>query len=159
MKAVSINVRIARNEDIDRIVEIERSWLHLSHWTLDAYYRLIEEDRFTSSLVAEADGSDERRAQIAGFVIFHFADRIAEIYNIAVDSEHVRLGVGTSLMRQVIELSRLEGAHKLMLEVRKSNGGAIDFYERFQFRISGERHNYYTRPLEDAYVMERDLRR
>ena len=46
MKAVSVKVRGARREDIDRIVEIERSWVHLSHWSIDAYRRLVNEDSF-----------------------------------------------------------------------------------------------------------------
>ncbi len=158
MKAISVSVRLAHRHDIDRIVEIERSWVHLSHWSLDAYHRLIEKDTLTRSLVAETEQADGK-FETAGFVIFHVADRISEIYNIAVDNSHSRLGVGTSLMQQVVEWSRTEGACKLMLEVRKSNHGAIQFYKRFGFNIAGERHNYYSNPLEDAYVMERDLRR
>ena len=150
-------MRLARSEDIDRIIEIERSWVHLSHWSLDAYHRLIEEDSFTSSMVAETERLD-LEPEIAGFVIFHIADRISEIYNIAVDNSYARLGVGTSLMQHVIESSRSEGARKLMLEVRKSNSRAIQFYNGFGFDIAGERDNYYSSPLEDAYVMERDLR-
>ena len=157
MKAISVNVRLASSTDIDRIVEIERSWVHLSHWSLDAYHRLIEEDTFTRSLVAEIEQADGK-TEIAAFVIFHVMDRVSEIYNIAVDNNHARLGVGTSLMQQVMEWSRAEGARKLMLEVRKSNHGAIGFYKRFGFSISGERLNYYSNPVEDAHVMDRDLR-
>ncbi len=157
MKAISVSVRLAQSKDIARIIEIERSWVHLSHWSLDAYHRLIEEDTFTRSLIAETEQADGK-IEIAGFVIFHVADRISEIYNIAVDNSHARLGVGTSLMQEVVEWSRADGARKLMLEVRKSNHGAIGFYNRFGFSISGERLNYYSNPLEDAHVMERDLR-
>ena len=161
MKAISFRIRGAAERDIERIIEIERSWKHLSHWSLDAYYRLVEQDGFTSSLVAELEDGREaggESAPIVGFVIFHVSDYISEIYNIAVDSRHSRLGVGTLLMQRTMELSRTEGARKLMLEVRKSNLTAIRFYDRFRFRISGERHNYYSNPVEDAYVMERDLR-
>ena len=157
MKAISVNVRVAHSEDIDRIVEIERSWVHLSHWSLDAYHRLIEEDTFTRSLVAETEQADGK-IEIAGFVIFHITDRVCEIYNIAVDNSHARLGVGTSLIQQVMDWSRTEGARKLMLEVRKSNHSAIKFYKRFGFSIAGDRLNYYSNPLEDAHIMERDMR-
>jgi ribosomal-protein-alanine acetyltransferase len=156
MKAVSPSIREARSDDVDRIVEIERSWEHLSHWSLDAYYRLIDDDRFTSTFVAELE--EERDNVIVGFVIFHVADHAAEIYNIAVDNAHRRLGVGGMLMQTVIGQSRRRGARKVVLEVRKSNHGAIRFYSEFNFRVSGERHNYYSNPPEDAYVMDRDLR-
>lgn len=156
MKAISPSIRAARDADIDRVVQIERSWDHLSHWSLDAYYRLLDDDHFTSTFVAELDG--DRENVIVGFVIFHVRERVSEIYNIAVDRDHRRLGVGGQLMRTVVERSRDQGAHKVMLEVRKSNHGAIRFYSKFSFRVSGERHNYYSNPLEDAYVMDRDLR-
>ena len=157
MKAVPVRVRSARAGDIGRIIEIERSWAHLSHWSVDAYDRLLNEDNFTSSFVAEIETGEEE-PMIVGFVIFHVADRISEIYNIAVERTHARDGVGSYLLNAVIDGSRQQGARKLMLEVRKSNSVAIKFYKRFQFSIAGERHNYYSKPGEDAYVMERDLR-
>ena len=61
-------------------------------------------------------------------------------------------------MNSAIDTSRKEGARKLVLEVRKSNAGAIQFYLRFRFTVVGERNNYYSNPIEDAYLMERDLR-
>ena len=95
---------------------------------------------------------------IVGFVIFHLAENMSEIYNIAVDEGHARSGIGTFLLQAVIESVLVDGARKLMLEVRKSNAGAIKFYRRFKFRIVGERTDYYSNPVEDAFVMERDLR-
>ena len=45
----------------------------------------------------------------------------------------------------------------MILEVRKSNDPAINFYLKFKFKISGERKNYYSNPIEDAYVMELEI--
>jgi ribosomal-protein-alanine N-acetyltransferase len=156
MKAVSTSIREAVTRDVDRIVEIERSWEHLSHWSVDAYYRLVDEGRFTSTYVAES--WEDRDARIVGFVIFHVADYTSEIYNIAVDGGHRRLGVGSMLMRTVVDRSREQRARRVILEVRKSNQDAIRFYSGFGFRVSGERRNYYSNPPEDAFVMDRDLR-
>jgi ribosomal-protein-alanine N-acetyltransferase len=161
MKTTSVTVRFADKKDIDRIIEIERSWVHLSHWSVDAYHRLLKDAAFTTSLVAEAEDLDESKAgskNIVGFVIFHAMDGSSEIYNIAVERDHARGGVGTALMKGVVELSRGEGACKLTLEVRKSNTSAISFYKHFRFLIAGEWLNYYSSPVEDAYVMEKDLR-
>ena len=161
MKATSIAVCFADKKDIDRIIEIERSWLHLSHWSIEAYHRLLDDETFTTSLVAKIENLGEENANlknIIGFAVFHATNVSAEIYNIAVERSHARLGVGTALMKGVVELSRSDGARKLMLEVRKSNTNAISFYKRFQFHIIGERLNYYSSPVEDAYVMEKDLR-
>jgi len=152
-KSTEARIRKVSRGDIDRIIDIERSWHHLSHWSVDSYYRLITDDSFTSSYVAEIDDSFGRH-KIVGFVIFHLTGDISEIYNIAVEAEHARCGVGRQLMTAAIEASRQKRASKVLLEVRKSNAPAINFYLGFNFRIAGERKNYYSNPPEDAYIME-----
>src|SRR6516162_4259074 len=72
VKALEVRVRKVRKGDIDRIIDIERSWHHLSHWSVDSYYRLLNDDSFTSSFVAEID-NEGARPKIVGFVIFHIA--------------------------------------------------------------------------------------
>ncbi len=156
MKALDARIRKARRGDIDRIIDIERSWHHLSHWSIDSYYRLLNDDSFTSSFVAEVD-SDSGRPNIVGFVIFHIAADVSEIYNIAVENTCARSGVGQQLMAAAIQESRRRRASKVVLEVRKSNNPAINFYLKFNFRIAGERKNYYSNPIEDAYVMDLEV--
>ena len=153
MKALEVRIRKARKGDIDRIIDIERSWQHLSHWSIDSYYRLLNDDSFTSSFVAEIDGEKGRPA-IVGFVIFHIAADVSEIYNIAVESANARSGIGYELMRAAVNESGKRNARKVILEVRKSNNPAINFYLKFNFKITGDRKNYYSNPVEDAYIME-----
>jgi [ribosomal protein S18]-alanine N-acetyltransferase len=156
LKALDVRIRKARKGDIDRIIDIERSWQHLSHWSIDSYYRLLNDESFTSSFVAEIE--DERaRLNIVGFVIFHIAADVSEIYNIAVENGYARSGVGHELMAAAIQESARRRATKVVLEVRKSNNPAINFYLKFNFRIAGERKNYYSNPVEDAYVMEHEV--
>lgn len=156
MKALSVRIRKVRKSDIDRIVDIERSWHHLSHWSIDSYSRLLNDDNFTSSFVAEID-DDATGTSIVGFVIFHVVADASEIYNIAVESGYARSGIGKQLMKAAIEESGRKKASKVILEVRKSNNHAINFYLGFDFKIVGERKNYYSNPIEDAYVMEHDI--
>src|SRR5205814_9954055 len=91
---------------------------------------------------------------IVGFVMFHIAAASSEVYNIAVQQSYARSGVGHQLMAAAIQESSRRKAVKVVLEVRKSNNPAINFYLKFNFRIAGERKNYYSNPVEDAYVME-----
>src|SRR6476646_9745419 len=104
VKALEVRVRKVKKGDIDRIIDIERSWHHLSHWSVDSYYRLINEDNFTSSYIAEID-EDSGRSKIVGFVIFHITADVSEIYNIAVESQHARCGIGRQLMSAAIDAS------------------------------------------------------
>jgi len=156
LRALDARIRKARKADIDRIVDIERSWHHLSHWSIDSYYRLLNDDSFTSSFVAEIE-EENGRPNVVGFVIFHIAADVSEIYNIAVENSYARSGLGHQLMTAAIQESSRRNASKVVLEVRKSNSPAINFYLKFTFRIAGERKNYYTNPVEDAYVMEREV--
>jgi ribosomal-protein-alanine N-acetyltransferase len=153
VKALEVRIRKARKGDIDRIIDIERSWQHLSHWSIDSYYRLLNDDSFTSSFVAETEG-ERGRPTIVGFVIFHIATDVSEIYNIAVESAHARSGIGNELMKAAVQESGRRNARKVILEVRKSNHPAINFYLKFNFEITGDRKNYYSNPIEDAYIME-----
>ena len=156
MKALEVRIRKVRKGDVDRIIDIERSWHHLSHWSIDSYYRLLNDDSFTSSFVAEME-DETGRTTIVGFVIFHIAADVSEIYNIAVESGHARSGIGKELMAAAIHESGRRKAGKVILEVRKSNNAAINFYLKFDFKIAGERKNYYSNPNEDAYVMEVEI--
>jgi [ribosomal protein S18]-alanine N-acetyltransferase len=156
LKALDVRIRKVRKGDIDRIIDIERSWHHLSHWSIDSYYRLLNDDSFTSSFVAEME-SEHGRQNIVGFVIFHIAADVSEIYNIAVENSYARSGIGHQLMTAAIQESARRKAAKVVLEVRKSNNPAINFYLKFNFRIAGERKNYYSNPIEDAYVMELEV--
>ena len=156
MKALDVRIRKVRKGDIDRIIDIERSWHHLSHWSIDSYYRLLNDDSFTSSFVAEIE-DENGRPNIVGFVIFHIAADVSEIYNIAVENSHARAGIGKELMAAAIYESGRRKAVKVILEVRKSNNAAITFYLKFDFTIAGERTNYYSNPTEDAYVMELEI--
>jgi len=153
---LEVRIRKVRKGDIDRIIDIERSWHHLSHWSIDSYYRLLNDDNFTSSFVAEIE-DESGRQNIVGFVIFHIAADVSEIYNIAVENSNARSGIGKELMAAAIHESGLRKASKVVLEVRKSNSPAINFYLKFNFKIAGERKNYYSNPIEDAFVMELEV--
>ena len=156
MKALQVRIRKIKPGDIRRIIEIERSWQHLSHWSEDSYYRLVNDEGFTASYLAEVD-DPSGKPFIAGFVIFHVSGTNSEVYNIAVDIHHARCGIGKQLMTTVMTESLKRYATRILLEVRKSNASAIRFYEQFGFKIMGERKDYYSNPIEDAYVMEKPL--
>ena len=60
-------------------------------------------------------------------------------------------------MNTVVSESLKRYASRVLLEVRKSNASAIRFYEGFGFKVLGERKDYYSNPIEDAFVMEKNL--
>ena len=74
--------------------------------------------------------------------------------NVAVDPDVRRTGVATALLEAL--LRRVGDAEaRFTLEVRRSNAGAIELYERFGFRSAGVRRRYYQDNGEDAVIMWR----
>lgn len=80
-----------------------------------------------------------------------------EIYNIAVKKGFQNCGIGSRLLKQLIILSKAHKVGSIWLEVRESNTGAINFYQKNNFVLMYVRKNFYSNPHESAIVMKRDL--
>jgi ribosomal-protein-alanine N-acetyltransferase len=74
--------------------------------------------------------------------------------NVAVDPNHWRRGVASTLLSNLYERVGSDDA-RFTLEVRRSNQVAIDLYERDGFRAAGIRRRYYQDNGEDAVIMWR----
>ena len=95
--------------------------------------------------ITEADG------QIVACVGAGILGDTAEIETFAVDPKFRRRGIGKKIFARLLRTVRERGAKFVILEVRPSNLPAIDFYERFGFKIVDRLKNYYVD--EDAFVM------
>lgn len=80
-----------------------------------------------------------------------------EIYNLAVDKNCQREGIGTSLIQKIIEAGIKNNAACIWLEVRASNSAAISLYKKNQFEEICQRKNFYRYPQEDALVMKLEI--
>ena len=76
----------------------------------------------------------------------------ARVLLLAVKRESRRLGIGGILMERFENLARSSGYIGVTLEVKKDNVGAINFYRRIGYSITGSITAYYS-DLSDAYVM------
>ncbi|HOJ47327.1 MAG TPA: GNAT family N-acetyltransferase, partial [Bacillota bacterium] len=65
-----------------------------------------------------------------------------------------RQGFGTLLLDRLIQEGIKKGARFFTLEVSSENQAAIRLYERFGFRETGRRKNYYKN--SDAVLMTLD---
>jgi ribosomal-protein-alanine N-acetyltransferase len=93
----------------------------------------------------------DRGQGLAGYLICSRYADVWHLMNIAVVPERRRSGIATELMTSLFEAAG-PGA-RFTLEVRKSNGAAIEMYERFGFRPAGHRRRYYHDNGEDALIM------
>ena len=88
-----------------------------------------------------------------GFIIFSPISPEAHILSISVRNEMQSKGIGTLLLKSMLDQCKVMNYKKIFLEVRVSNEKAINFYEKFGFSKDSIRNNYYTDNSEDALLM------
>jgi [ribosomal protein S18]-alanine N-acetyltransferase len=96
--------------------------------------------------------------QLVGYVINSRYVDAWHVMNVAVDPDYQRRGIATILLERLFELTADDDRRGYTLEVRVSNAGAIQLYERLGFERRGTRRGYYTDNREDALIMWRESR-
>lgn len=79
--------------------------------------------------------------------------RNLHIMNISVLPDFQNQGIGSFLLEQIIAYAKKWQLDTLTLEVRKSNVGAQQLYERLGFFTEEIKKGYYTDTNEDSYHM------
>ncbi|KAA0000041.1 MAG: ribosomal-protein-alanine N-acetyltransferase [Thermoplasmata archaeon] len=134
-----VKIRKCKEEDLERVYEIERLSFKFPYPT-KFFYDFMDKLFFVL----------EDKGEIIGYII---ADKKRSlIISIAVHPLHRRKGYGKMLMEHVLKFMK----GKVMLHVKKSNLGAIDFYKKLGFEEIGEIKGYY-RDGEDAILMAKML--
>lgn len=92
---------------------------------------------------------------MAAFAITQVVLDEATLFNIAVDPQWQRQGIGRMLLEQLISELEKRDVLTLWLEVRASNHSAIALYESLGFNEATIRRNYYPTATgrEDAIIM------
>jgi ribosomal-protein-alanine N-acetyltransferase len=145
----ALEIRRLTYADLPQVIALERRAFP-TPWSL-AMFVLELSKPSGICLAAMRDG------RLAGYLICSRYDRVWHIMNVAVDPDHRRQGLATALINRLLERVADGGdtEARFTLEVRRSNAGAIDLYERFGFKIAGLRRRYYQDNGEDAFVMWR----
>lgn len=94
-------------------------------------------------------------AVVVGFGCLMSTGFEAHVTNIAVDPMWHRRGIGTLLLRELLDLATARGLDDVTLEVRASNEPAKSMYRGFGFVEEGVRPRYYAETGEDALIMWR----
>ncbi|UCD92904.1 MAG: GNAT family N-acetyltransferase [Methanobacteriota archaeon] len=82
--------------------------------------------------------------------------RTARILVIAVLEPHRCKGIGTALLNEFTNACGMKGLSNIELEVRKSNKGAIKFYEKHGYQVIDIIPHFYN-DGEDGFKMLRNL--
>lgn len=96
---------------------------------------------------------------LVGFSVVMMGVEEAHLLNVAVCKRYQGKGYGARLLLHAMEQARLDGASRLLLEVRPSNDRAVELYRHFGFQQIGVRRGYYPAAVgrEDALVFEREI--
>jgi ribosomal-protein-alanine N-acetyltransferase len=148
MTAVAIELRALNLTHLGDIETIERA-AYPTPWSRTMFASELAKP---SSICLGAFEGD----QLVGYCINSRYVDAWHVMNVAVDPGHRRRGIATRLLEALFEMTKNDGRRGYTLEVRVSNLGAIDLYERLGFERRGVRRGYYTDNREDALVMWRD---
>ncbi len=143
---MSAVIRLLDGGDLDAVERIERA-SYPAPWSRSMF---LGELAKPGSLVLGAFGDD---TELAGFLVVSRYVDAWHVMNLAVAPEKRAVGLGTTLMQRLFELTADDDTRGYTLEVRISNAAAIRLYESLGFEPKGLRRNYYTDNREDALIM------
>lgn len=117
---------------------------------------------FQDSLASGYDAWTARDAAgaLAGYYLVMYAVDEAHLLDVAVAAARQGQGLGRRLLDRIGARAKEQGMASVLLEVRPSNGRALDVYRRYGYREIGRRKAYYPAhggQREDAIVMRMDL--
>jgi [ribosomal protein S18]-alanine N-acetyltransferase len=140
-----------RGEDIDAVMEVERSAYDYP-WTHGIF-----QDCLTAGYCCWLS---HQREAVAGYGVMSVAVQEAHILNLCVHPQRQGQGLGRWMLGRLLELAGEHHAETAFLEVRVSNQTALRLYRSLGFNEIGLRKNYYPagRGREDALMLALELR-
>ncbi|MBI5573693.1 MAG: ribosomal protein S18-alanine N-acetyltransferase [Elusimicrobia bacterium] len=147
-KDTEIEIRRVRIDDIRTIAEIEKK-SYPDPWSENLFKREMHLE-FSNFFAAIKDH------EIAGYICFWKVSDEGHLTNITVKEKFRRKGIGSGLMKYIIDISYAMGIKKMFLDVRAINYQALSLYEKFGFKKIGVRKKYYSNS-DDAVVMSKTL--
>ncbi|MCX7626910.1 MAG: ribosomal protein S18-alanine N-acetyltransferase [Methylophilaceae bacterium] len=142
----TVSYRPMQESDLDAIMGIEpRIYSH--PWTRGNFADALRAGY--SCWVGEVEGA------LIGYAVLMTVLDEAHLLNLSIAREYQGQGLGSDLLRHVIEVARGHGAQTMFLEVRPSNHAARALYEKMGFNEFSIRKGYYpaAQGREDAILM------
>lgn len=141
-----INVCKMQKKDLDLILGLEGNCF-TKPWKMEDFNDFLG-DKDKICLVAKKLG------EVIGYCVIQVCFETAELCRIGVMPEMRRQGAGVLMLEEGKKLLAARNVEKFMLEVRSSNEAAINLYKKNDFKEIGKRKDYYSKPIEDAVIME-----
>lgn len=136
-------------EDVQEVWEVDKQCF-ASPWSEKSFYDEMS-NKLAVYFIARKNG------ECVGYAGFWNVSGEGGITNVAVLPKYRRLGIGGQLIARMIKAASELNLDLLTLEVRKSNRIAQSLYEKYGFKIIGERKRYYSDNGEDAWIMTKSF--
>ena len=143
-----LEIRHISSDDLASVAEIERLCFD-EPWSENSLKLLLDEKNI--GFVAILDG------QIAAYGGLVTVLDEGQITNIATHPNYRRLGLARQIMIAIDEFSVKNGIVHLSLEVREKNQAARALYSSCGWHEAGIRKNFYSKPLDNAVIMIKEL--
>ena len=143
-------IRNMQPQDIEVVALLEQECFSRP-WSTQALKESLERED-TIFLVAEMEDG-----RVGGYIGMYHSFGEGEITNVAVSATCRKKGLGDALVSAMQTQAKEKNVTQIFLEVRKSNEPALSLYNKKNFRIIGERKNFYEQPQEDAILMSCDI--
>jgi ribosomal-protein-alanine N-acetyltransferase len=151
----AVNILLASTEDLGLLVDIENSafsrpW---SQQAIAAELACPEAAQYIAKICA-----GESQESAIGYLFVRYLTDEMHIMKIAVAAQWRHRGCATAMLRTAHADAACRETNTVVLEVRRSNHGAIAFYAKNGFETIGIRPNYYPPTGESALIMAKRLK-
>jgi ribosomal-protein-alanine N-acetyltransferase len=146
-----LQIRPMQAADLEQVIAIDQTSFSLP-WPKSAFLFELKENPLSMLWVAEMLQSDGSKIIVGMIVIWLILDEV-HIATIAVEPTYRRQGIALELLAIALEHAIQKGMTQATLEVRAGNHAAQGVYNRFGFKIVGQRPHYYQDNGEDAIIM------
>ncbi len=106
----------------------------------ESYYKAFEKidrDPDHELIVAEQNGEIIGTLQLMFLASLSYQGGLrSQVESVRVDSRYQNKGIGTEMMKYVIERAKARGAHTMQLTSHQSRKDAHRFYERLGFKLT-----------------------
>lgn len=138
------------DDDVPVVVDLEAELFGRSAWSGSM---IRGELAAPGRWYVAAEDADAPEAGLIGYAGLWFDGDVTQVMTVGVAADAQRQGVGSTLVRAMIDRSRELGAAAVLLEVRVDNERATALYRSLGFEVLARRPRYYQPEDVDAWTM------
>ena len=144
---IDIEVRDMTDSDLPQVMEIENLCFK-APWPEKDINVELHDNAFSVMQVITVDD------KVVGFCDYWNTFETGTICQIAIHPQYQHQKLGSKLLDEVIKDAKAKKIRTLTLEVRENNKKAITFYEKFGFKITLVKEQYYSNGENAIYMIK-----